>query len=69
MIENIETYLKSLNEKQLKSKTSCVVLSGWKPEVDMTGLLLEDNAAFYQSQIGVLQWAVELAGLMWPPKY
>jgi hypothetical protein len=59
-IETIETYLKRCNEKQLKSKTSCAMPSGWKPEVDVTDLLLEDDAAFYQSQIGVLRWAVEL---------
>jgi hypothetical protein len=60
-IENIKTYLKRRNEKQLKSKTSCVMPSGWKPEVNLTDLLLEDDAAFYQSQIEVLRWAVELS--------
>jgi hypothetical protein len=59
-INNIEAYLKKRNEKQLKTKTSCVLPSGWKPEVDVTDLLLDDDASFYQSQIGVLWWAVEL---------
>jgi hypothetical protein len=59
-IANIEAYLKKRNEKQLKTKTSCVMPSGWKPEMDVTDLLLDEDAAFYQSQIGVLRWAVEL---------
>jgi hypothetical protein len=58
-IENIEIYLKQKGER-LKTKTSCILPSGWKPEIDTTDLLNDKDAGFYMSQIGVLQWAVEL---------
>ena len=58
-IENIEIYLKQKGER-LKTKTSCVLPSGWKPEIDTTDLLSDKDAGFYQSQIGVLRWTVEL---------
>jgi hypothetical protein len=59
-IANVEGFLKARGEKQLKSKTSCVLPSGWKPEIDVTDLLTESDAGYYQSQIGVLRWSVEL---------
>ena len=59
-IANVEGYLKARGEKQLKSKTSCALPSGWKPEIDVTDLLTDDDTGYYQSQIGVLRWAVEL---------
>jgi hypothetical protein len=59
-IANIEDFLKKRKEKPLKTKTSCVLPSGWKPEVDVTDLLSDEDASFYQSQIEVLRWAVEL---------
>jgi hypothetical protein len=34
--------------------------SGWKPELDVTPELDEEDASFYHSQIGVLRWMVEL---------
>jgi hypothetical protein len=35
--------------------------SGFKPELDVSNLLSDVSASFYQTQIGVLRWAVELA--------
>jgi hypothetical protein len=58
-LENIKSYQK-LKEQFLKTKTACVLPSGWKPELDTTNLLEDEDACFYQSQIGVLRWAVEL---------
>jgi hypothetical protein len=49
-----------LRNQFLKPKTVCVLPSGWKPELDTTDLLKDEDACFYQSQIGVLWWAVEL---------
>ena len=60
-IDNIEAYLKAKGQKQLKTKTSCVLPSSWKPEIDTTDLLSDKDIGFYQSQIGILRWAVELA--------
>ena len=34
--------------------------SGWKPELDVTPLLMDEDANYYQQQIGVLRWMVEL---------
>jgi hypothetical protein len=59
-IANIEGFLKARDEKQLKSKTSCVLPSDQKPEMDVTDLLTEQDAGYYQSQIGILRWVVEL---------
>jgi hypothetical protein len=59
-VANIEGYLKTRGEKQLKLKTSCVLPSGWKLEIDVTDLLTDEDLGHYQSQIGVLQWAVKL---------
>jgi hypothetical protein len=58
-LDNIGTYLKNKGER-LKTKTSCVLPSGWRPECDTTDLLSDEEAGFYQSQIGILRWAVEL---------
>jgi hypothetical protein len=58
-IQNVETHLATKGEK-LKSKTSCVFPSGWKPELDVSNLLSDSDASYYQSQIGILRWAVEL---------
>jgi hypothetical protein len=51
---------KARGEKQLKSKTSCALPSGWKPEIDVTDLLTNENLGYYQSQIGMPRWAVKL---------
>jgi hypothetical protein len=59
-VANVEGYLMARGEKQLKSKTSCVLPSGWKPEIDVTDLLSDEDTRYYQSQIEVLQWAVKL---------
>jgi hypothetical protein len=59
-ITNIEGYLKARGGKKLKLKTSCILPSGWKLEIDVTDLLTEDDADYYQSQIGELRGTVEL---------
>ena len=58
-INNVETWLSQRGDT-LKTKTSCVFPSGWKPECDTTALLGDDDASYYQQQIGVLRWMVEL---------
>ena len=58
-VENVEIWLKKKGEK-LKTSTACVFPSGWKPETDITPELHETDANYYQQQIGVLRWMVEL---------
>ena len=58
-IYNVELWLKKRNE-QLKTKASCIFPSGWKPELDTTDLLGDEDARYFQRQIGVLRWMCEL---------
>ena len=46
--------------ERLPTKTACVFPSGWKPELDVTPELKDEDVSFYQQQIGVLRWMVEL---------
>ena len=56
---NVELWLQKRKEK-LPTRTACVFPSGWKPELDVTPLLIDEDASYYQQQIGVLRWMVEL---------
>ena len=58
-IKNVEGWLDKKQQK-LSTRHSCMFPSGWKPELDVTPELDEEHAAFYQQQIGVLRWMVEL---------
>ena len=62
-IKNIETWLEKRNERGLKTKTPCVFPSNWKPELDVTPLCEDNDANYFQQQIGVLRWMVELGRL------
>ena len=56
-IDNIELWLEKRNQI-LPTRTACVFPSGWKPELDVTPKLRDDDASYYQQQIGVLRWMV-----------
>ena len=58
-VKNVELWLQKKGD-MLKTKAACVFPSGWKPELDTTELLGEDDASYFQQQIGVLRWMVEL---------
>ena len=58
-VQNIELWLKK-RHSHLPTRTACVFPSGWKPELDVTPELNEGDANYYQQQIGVLRWLVEL---------
>ena len=58
-LDNMEAWLEKKGER-LPTKTACVFPSNWKPELDVTPELRDDDASFYQQQIGVLRWLVEL---------
>ena len=61
-LENVEAWLNKKKER-LPTKTACVFPSNWKPELDVTPELDAENASWYQQQIGVLRWLVELGRL------
>jgi hypothetical protein len=59
-IKNTESYLKKHNLPMLRHKTLSPMENGYRPELDVTPELSPVEANYYQSQIGVLRWAVEL---------
>ena len=59
-VQNVETWLQKRGSRGLPTKTACVFPSGWKPELDVTPELKDEDASYYQQQIGVLRWMVEL---------
>ena len=46
--------------RQLKKKTPGVLPTGYRPELDTSQYLVDEDAVYYQQQIGVLRWAVEI---------
>lgn len=58
-IKNVQTWLTNRG-LMLKSKVSSTLPSGYIPEMDSTPYLDDEDANYYQQQIGVLRWAVEL---------
>ena len=58
-IKNVRQWLEC-RDKTLKSKASGVLPSGYRPELDTSPLCNDEEANYFQQQIGVLRWAVEL---------
>jgi hypothetical protein len=58
-IRNVKTWLDKRGLK-LKSKVSSMLPSGYTPELDVSELCNDEDTNYYQQQIGVLRWAVEL---------
>ena len=61
-IQNVEAWLQKRKER-LPTRTACVFPSGWKPETDVTPELNDTDTSYYQQQVGVLRWMVELGRL------
>jgi hypothetical protein len=59
-IKNTETYLRETNGRMLSSKTRSPMETNCRPELDVSPALGPLEANYYQSQIGVLGWIVEL---------
>jgi hypothetical protein len=59
-IKNVQDWLEQRG-RALKTKTTTVLPSGYRPELDVSELLNDEDASYYMQQIGVLRWAVELA--------
>lgn len=45
---------------ELKKRAPSVLPTNYRPELDVTNYLNDDDAYYYQQQIGILRWAVEL---------
>ena len=58
-IKNVEGKLAEAN-RQLCVKVSTPMTAGYRPDLDMTRLLSDEQANYFQNLIGVLRWAVEL---------
>ena len=58
-IRNVENYLRERGLGLLKN-TTVPINSNYSPEIDHSDELCENDAAYYQSLIGVLRWIVEM---------
>ena len=58
-VENMESYLKE-NDLKFPCRVLTPLGLNYRPELDVTEELSPENAAYYQSLIGILQWMVEL---------
>ncbi|MGH7974027.1 MAG: reverse transcriptase domain-containing protein [bacterium] len=58
-IKNVEMELEKIDLK-LPTKTSTPMNSGYRPELDVSPILDDERANYYQNLIGVLRWAIEL---------
>jgi hypothetical protein len=60
-VQNVKEYLTALPADQMLAKKAAGPFSGgYKPELDESPELDPTRANFYQSQIGILRWCVEL---------
>ena len=58
-VNNVEQYLETKGKK-LVARAPAPMTNGYRPEVDISEELPEDEASYYHSLIGVLRWIVEL---------
>lgn len=58
-VQNVEDYLKQKG-KQLVKKADTPMTTAYVPELDVSPELDPDEAAYFQSLIGILRWMVEL---------
>jgi len=60
-VKNAEKYLaERYNGRKLAKKANGPMRSDYKPELDVSPELNADDASYFQSQIGILRWMVEL---------
>ena len=61
-VKNVETYLNSEASKcwKMPNKADTPLTTSYRPELDVSRELNVDDAAYYQSHIGILRWIVEL---------
>jgi hypothetical protein len=58
-VKNVRDWLNERN-RILKTKAPSVIPSGYRPELDMSDYCNRDEGNYYQQQVGVLRWMVEL---------
>ena len=58
-VKNVKTYLKE-KVKKFSPRAETPLGSNYRPELDFTPELPPEDAAYYQSLIGMLRWKVEL---------
>ena len=56
-VDNVEEYIGE-KEQKLAAKALTPMTSQYRPEVDISKELGEDEASYYHSLIGVLRWIV-----------
>jgi hypothetical protein len=59
-IKNTEKYIQQHGAKMLQKKTPSPMEANYRPEMDVSAILSPDRANYYQSQLGILRWIVEL---------
>jgi hypothetical protein len=59
-IRNTEKYIQENGAKMLRKKTPSPMETNYRPELDVSPLLGPEKANYYQSQLGILRWIVEL---------
>ena len=60
-VQNVKDYFdKAYPGRTFARRASAPMPHGYEPELDVSPELDVDAAAFYQSQIGVLRWCVEM---------
>jgi hypothetical protein len=59
-IRNTEKFIQKHGAKMLRKKTQSPMEANYRPELDVSPILPADTANYYQSQLGILRWIVEL---------
>jgi hypothetical protein len=59
-VQNVKEYLKDNGDRKLKKKASTLFEATYRAEIDESPVLGPEMANYFQSQIGILRWCVEL---------
>jgi hypothetical protein len=59
-VRNVEEHLQAKGDEKLPYKAPTPLSSGYRPEIDISPELKDDDAMYYHSLIGILWWNVEL---------
>jgi hypothetical protein len=59
-VQNVQEYLKKNGDSKLKKKESSTFEATYRADIDESPVLGPETANYFQSQIGILRWCVEL---------
>jgi hypothetical protein len=59
-VQNVQEYLKKNGDRELKKKASAPFETTYRADIDESPVLGPEMANYFQSQIGILRWCVEL---------